>query len=76
MGDPACCFTLGTNDFLVGGGDRYQALKAAAEAPGARKTAIPETEQQALIACVDRVLGRRVDVPDPVRTPRIVRIGG
>ena len=75
-GDPTRRFTLAANDFLVGGGDGYQALKAAAEAPGARKIAIPETEQQVLIAYVDRVLGRRVDVPDPVRPPRIVRVGG
>jgi 2',3'-cyclic-nucleotide 2'-phosphodiesterase (5'-nucleotidase family) len=76
VGDPARRFTLAVNDFLVGGGDGYQALKAAAEAPGARKTVIPETEQQVLIAYVERVLGRRVDLPDPVRTPRIVRAGG
>jgi 2',3'-cyclic-nucleotide 2'-phosphodiesterase (5'-nucleotidase family) len=76
VGDPARRFTVAANEFLVGGGDGYQALKAAAEGPGARKTALSEREQQTLIDYVDRVLGRRVDLPDPVRTPRVVRVGG
>ena len=33
-------------------------------------------EQQTLIDYVDKVLARRVDRPDPVREPRIVRVGG
>ena len=76
VGDPARRFTLASNEFLMGGGDGYTALKAASEGPEARKTALPEREQQTLIDYLDRVLGRRVDLPDPVRTPRIVRVGG
>ena len=34
VGDPARRFTLATNEFLMGGGDGYVALKAASEAPG------------------------------------------
>jgi hypothetical protein len=49
VGDPARRFILACNDFLGGGGDGYQALKAAVEASGARDTRIPETEQQVLI---------------------------
>jgi 2',3'-cyclic-nucleotide 2'-phosphodiesterase (5'-nucleotidase family) len=76
VGDPARRFTLASNEFLMSGGDGYTALKAASEGPEARKTTLPEREQQTLIDYVDRVLGRRVDLPDPVGTPRIVRVGG
>ncbi len=76
VGDPARRFTLATNEFLMGGGDGYVALKAASEAPGAKKVVVPEKEQQTLIDYVDKVLARRVDRPDPVREPRIVRVGG
>ena len=34
VGDPARRFTLASNEFLMGGGDGYMALKAASEAPG------------------------------------------
>jgi 2',3'-cyclic-nucleotide 2'-phosphodiesterase (5'-nucleotidase family) len=76
VGDPARRFTLATNEFLMGGGDGYVALKAASEAPGAKKVVVPEREQQTLIDYLDKVLGRRVDRPDPVATPRVVRVGG
>ena len=76
VGDPARKFVLATNEFLMSGGDGYQALKAASEAPGARKILVPEREQQVFIEYVDRVLGKRVDRPDPVTTPRVVRVTG
>jgi 2',3'-cyclic-nucleotide 2'-phosphodiesterase (5'-nucleotidase family) len=75
VGDPARRFTLATNEFLMTGGDGYVALKTASEAPDAKKVLVPEREQQTLIDYVDKVLGRRVDRPDPVATPRIVRVG-
>jgi 2',3'-cyclic-nucleotide 2'-phosphodiesterase (5'-nucleotidase family) len=76
VGDPARQFALATNEFLMGGGDGYTALKAASEGPGARKLTLPEREQQTLIDYITLALGRRVDLPDPVSTPRIVRVGG
>jgi hypothetical protein len=60
----------------MSGGDGYTALKAASEGPEAQRTTLPEREQQTLIEYVDRVLGRHVDLPEPARTPRIVRVGG
>jgi hypothetical protein len=51
-------------------------LKAASEAPGAKKVALTEKEQQTLIDYFGQQPGRRVDRPDPPRTPRVVRVGG
>jgi 2',3'-cyclic-nucleotide 2'-phosphodiesterase (5'-nucleotidase family) len=76
VGDPARRFTLASNEFLMGGGDGYVALKAASEAPGAKKVGVTEREQQTLIDYLARQPGRRVDLPDPPRTPRVVRVGG
>jgi hypothetical protein len=76
VGDPNRRFTLAANEFLMGGGDGYVALKAASEAPGAKKVVLTEKEQQTLIDYFARLPGRRVDLPDPPRTPRVVRVGG
>jgi 2',3'-cyclic-nucleotide 2'-phosphodiesterase (5'-nucleotidase family) len=76
VGDPNRRFTLVTNEFLMAGGDGYTALKAASEAPDAKKVAVPEREQQTLIDYVARAPGRRVNLPDPPSTPRVVRVGG
>ena len=75
VGDPARRFTLVTNEFLMGGGDGYVALKAASDAPDAKKVLVPEREQQTLIDYVSRIPARRVDLPDPPRAPRVVRAG-
>ncbi|HSE96563.1 MAG TPA: bifunctional metallophosphatase/5'-nucleotidase, partial [Methylomirabilota bacterium] len=70
-GDPGRRFVLATNDFLAGGGDGYQALKAAATAG---TTPLDWRSQQTLIEYVRRVLGGTVALAEPVLPPRVVRL--
>jgi hypothetical protein len=72
--DPARRFTLVINDFILGGGDGNVAFKGAAEGPGARVGKLPDRAQQVFINYLNRVLGRKVDLPDPVLPPRVARI--
>lgn len=71
QGDVTRTFTVATNDFLLTGGDGYQALKAAAEARGTL-TVSEIGERQILIEYIQNVLNSEVDLPEPLVTPRIV----
>lgn len=73
-GDPGRRFTLATNDFLIGGGDGFQSLKAAAAAFG--QTTPEAGEQKILIDYVTQALGGQADMIDPPPQPRVVKIGG
>ena len=72
QGDPARTFGLATNDFMLTGGDGYQALKAAAEARGAERPDLGE--RQVLIDYIQSELGGGVDLPEPLDAPRVVRV--
>lgn len=72
-GDLSRRFVLATNDFLMGGGDGYQSLKAAAAFGQTTPTA---GEQAILVDYVTQALGGRAEIADPPPEPRVVRIGG
>ncbi|MFZ5815938.1 MAG: bifunctional metallophosphatase/5'-nucleotidase [Bacillota bacterium] len=71
-GDLNRLFTLVTNDFLLTGGDGYQSLKAAAEARGAQRSEIGE--RQILAEYIQEALKGKVDLPEPLADPRVVRV--
>jgi 2',3'-cyclic-nucleotide 2'-phosphodiesterase (5'-nucleotidase family) len=69
QGELSRTFRLATNDFLLTGGDGYQALKAASEERGAVKSEVGE--RQVLIDYIQ--LNGQVDLPEPLSDPRIVK---
>jgi len=72
VGDLSRTFTLATNDFLLTGGDGYQALKAASELRGADRTE-DIGERRILVDYIQQALGGTVDLPDPSPVPRVER---
>lgn len=72
QGDLSRRFTMATNDFLLTGGDGYQALKSAFEERGAERTEIGE--QQILVDYIQETLGGTVDMPEPLSDSRVVRL--
>lgn len=72
QGDPGRTFRLATNDFLLTGGDGYQALKAASEARGAERPDLGE--RQVLIEYIQSELGGNVDLGEPLAAPRVVLV--
>lgn len=73
-GDLTRRFVLATNDFLMGGGDGFQSLKAAAATFG--QTTPEAGEQQVLIDYVTQALDGLAEIPDPPPEPRVVRSSG
>ena len=67
QGDPTRTFGLATNDFMLTGGDGYQALKAAAEARGAERPDLGE--RQVLIDYIQSELSGAVELPEPLDAP-------
>ena len=57
--------------FLAGGGDGYQAFKAAA---ASGTTPLDARSQRALIDYIRQALGGTVAVAEPVTPPRVVRL--
>lgn len=72
QGDLNRTFVLATNDFLLTGGDGYRALKAASETRGALRTGIGE--RQILVEYIKRALNGKVDLKEPLDSPRVVRV--
>ncbi|TPV93024.1 MAG: bifunctional metallophosphatase/5'-nucleotidase [Myxococcales bacterium FL481] len=72
QGDLGRFFTVATNDFLLTGGDGYQALRAAFEARGALTPSIGERE--VMVQYIQTALGGIVDLPEPLLAPRVVRL--
>lgn len=72
VGDLDRTFTLATNDFLLTGGDGYQALQAASDLRGAVRTE-DIGERQILVDYIQQALGGTVDLPDPSPVPRVER---
>lgn len=69
QGDPARTFILATNDFLSTGGDGYASIAAATKI---ETTAIGE--QEILEVYIKERLGGAVDLPEPLASPRVVRL--
>jgi 2',3'-cyclic-nucleotide 2'-phosphodiesterase (5'-nucleotidase family) len=67
VGDLTRSYRLATNDFLLTGGDGYQALKAMA----GKATLFDTGEQEVVGRYVAEVLGGRVTFGDPPSEPRI-----
>jgi 2',3'-cyclic-nucleotide 2'-phosphodiesterase (5'-nucleotidase family) len=74
VGDPQRRFLVATNDFVAGGGDGYQAFKAATEA-GARTVRLDDRAQAVFIDFIGKTLGSRIDMADPPPASRVVRPG-
>lgn len=68
-GDLTRTFVLATNNFLLTGGDGYQALKAAGER---NSVTTEEGEREVLISYIDKVLGGEVDMLEPLANPRVL----
>jgi 2',3'-cyclic-nucleotide 2'-phosphodiesterase (5'-nucleotidase family) len=63
---------MATNDFLLTGGDGYRMLKSASKERGARRTDIGE--QEVLARYISEKLNNSVNMPDPPRNPRVIRL--
>lgn len=69
QGNPGRTFSLATNDFLSTGGDGYASIAAATKL---ETTTIGE--QEILETYISSRLGGEVDLPEPLASPRVVRL--
>ncbi|NDJ62907.1 MAG: bifunctional metallophosphatase/5'-nucleotidase [Chloroflexi bacterium] len=72
QGDLSRTFNVATNGFLLGGGDGYASMAAAAEQFGFEDPGVGE--RQILIDYITEALGGMVDIQDPPADPRVVRV--